>query len=87
MTINTITCPHCGGKLEVSDNADSCICSYCGNHIAIGTHISLNKKETYVDEARIREAELQAELKKQELTQKEQESKRGYKKWKAVCGF
>ena len=84
MTINTFNCPFCGGKVEVSENADSCVCSYCGSHIEIGKHISINKKETFVDQARIREAELKTEIKQKELEQKAQDSQRGYKKWKAI---
>lgn len=74
------TCPGCGanGSFE-HDNRDFCFCEYCGTKIMLDDFRSTYR---FVDEAKIREAELKNEmyLKELEMEEKQEElSRRGIK--------
>lgn len=64
-----LQCPNCSANLEVKDDAKQCFCTYCGTKILL----SNENEHTYriIDEARIKEAELNHQL---ELRRMEKES-------------
>ncbi|MGM9947085.1 hypothetical protein [Floccifex sp.] len=74
------TCPSCGanGSFE-KENQDFCFCEYCGTKIMLDDYRSTYR---FVDEAKIREAELKNEmyLKELEMELKQEElSRKGIK--------
>jgi len=81
MKLTAVVCPSCGAKIQVKAGIPFCFCTYCGTqiHLDDGSTTHTHRK---VDEARIREAELNAmlELKKMELAEKRrQDSKKAAK--------
>ena len=55
-----LQCPNCNANLEVKDDTKQCFCTYCGTKILLQ-----NDNEYYIhhiDEARIKEAEVQHEI-------------------------
>lgn len=67
MKVVSLTCPGCGANLSIEDGRKQCFCQYCGMKIMLD-----DESITYrtVDEARIKEAEVQAMLKMKEMEQK-----------------
>ncbi len=67
--LTAITCPKCSANLEIEPGRNQCFCTYCG------AKIILQNENEYVirtiDEARIREAELNAELQNRILDSQE----------------
>ena len=62
----TVKCPGCGADLTVKDeNRDFMFCEYCGTKVRLDDYQETHR---YVDEARIKEAEL--EMKKLEVEEK-----------------
>ena len=62
-----LTCPSCGANLSI-DNETSreyAFCEYCGTRIALQDKPATTVR--YIDEARIREAELNAQIRLKEL--------------------
>lgn len=59
MELKAVTCPSCGGSVHIPDNEKDCFCTFCGSRIAVDDG---SKTVTYrtVDEARLRELELEA---------------------------
>lgn len=64
--INLI-CPRCGANLTINNvgSREYCFCEYCGTRIRLYDPNTTTYR--YVDEARIREAELNAQLREKEL--------------------
>ena len=54
-------CPNCGANLQIEEGKEKVFCTYCGTPILIDNE---NRTVTYrtVDEARIREAEMQENI-------------------------
>lgn len=69
MKVISLTCPGCGANLSMEDGRKQCFCQYCGMKIMLD-----DESITYrtVDEARIKEAELQAMLKLKQMEVEEQ---------------
>lgn len=67
MNMIRLICPNCGANLSVSGDGgrEYCFCEYCGARIKL--YDPNMKTYRYIDEARIREAELNAQLKEKEL--------------------
>lgn len=63
----SLTCPQCGANLEVSSDREYCFCEYCGQRIAVSD--SNHQKYTYrqIDDARIKEANVQEAIRLREL--------------------
>ena len=69
MKLTAVVCPNCGAKIQVKAGTPFCFCTYCGTQIHLDDG-SVTHRE--IDEARIREAELDAmlKMKKMELAEK-----------------
>ena len=68
MKIISLKCPECGASIQVEDDRDKCFCTYCGTQLYLDDGAKREVHEHIyreVDEARIKEAEL--ELEKQKL--------------------
>ncbi|MDO4519167.1 MAG: TM2 domain-containing protein [Eubacteriales bacterium] len=80
MTYNTgsllreLECPSCGAPVKYKEGDSVAICEYCGSKAALDTHRTIH----IVDEARIKEIELQRDIMRQE--QKTVESKKTERK-------
>lgn len=82
LQINKVNCPECGANLSIEEGREKVFCSYCGAQIII-----TNENEhiyRHVDEARIREAEINKtlELKRLELEERKRIAKEKRKKIK-----
>lgn len=66
MKLTAVVCPNCGAKIQVKEGTPFCFCTYCGTQIHLDDGSTTH---TYreVDEARIKEAELEAMLKMKKL--------------------
>ena len=64
MKIVSLSCPKCGGKLDdvkIADGKSDLFCNYCGNHILLENENHQVFEHRTVDEARIKELELELE--------------------------
>ncbi len=59
-----IKCPDCGASLNIEDGRKTCYCQWCGAKVMIDDEID---KHVYVDEARIKEAEVKEKIRLKEL--------------------
>ncbi len=57
MKLVTLSCPKCGASLEIKDDRKQVFCEYCGAKIVLDDD-SVNITHRYVDEARLKEAEV-----------------------------
>ena len=77
MTIQTISlsCPGCGASLKVSSDRESFFCEYCGQKIYVSD--SNHQKCTYrkVDDARIREADVQEAIRLRKMQDESRQKK------------
>ncbi|MDO4797045.1 MAG: hypothetical protein Q4A01_03390 [Coriobacteriales bacterium] len=60
-----LTCPNCGGRLEIPTDLKQCFCTYCGTRIAIDDGSVTIHVHNY-DEAELRRIELENERHEQE---------------------
>ena len=85
-----LKCPECGSKLQIEDGHKECFCQYCGHKILLDDG-SVETTYTYrkVDEARLKEAEVDKliRLKELEIKQKELDRKAKSKTFKAKLGI
>lgn len=72
--IISLKCPECDATLDVEEGKKFYFCNYCGSKILIDDG-NTNNTNRIVDEARIREAEIERELrlKEMELDNKKEE--------------
>ncbi len=59
--VKSVTCPKCGAVLTVDDSLDSFFCMHCGAKLQFSfeeKHVKVENEIRYIDEARIKEAEL-----------------------------
>lgn len=73
-----LTCPSCGGQLEIPDEPRDFYCQYCGTRIRLddgSTNININQTVTIRDEAELRRLDI-LERKQQEQREKELERER-----------
>lgn len=75
-----LKCPECGSKLQIEDGHKECFCQYCGHKIllddgSVGVNMNVNTTHTYhkVDDARLKEAEVDKLIRIKELEMKEAE--------------
>ena len=63
----SLVCPNCGANLNVNGEGgrEFCFCEYCGARVKIVDPNTSTYR--YIDEARIREAELNAQIRMKEL--------------------
>lgn len=66
MKLVSLKCPECKADLSVEPGRKQCFCQYCGTKIMIDNEEQVQTYKT-IDEARIREAELQSELRLKQL--------------------
>lgn len=60
MNLRVIKCPNCNANISLEESAQTCQCEYCGSRFVVEDGvIRVNIKNQYVDEARVREVELQ----------------------------
>lgn len=79
MKLVSLKCPECKADLSVEPGRKQCFCQYCGTKIMIDNGEQIHTYKT-VDEARIKEAEFQSELRLKQLEiereQREEDRKR-----------
>jgi len=70
MEFVVIECPNCGAKLKIKEGQESVICEYCDSQVFVddGT-----EKVEYIDQARIKEAELESKRIEERRWEKERE--------------
>ena len=63
----SLTCPQCGANLEVASDREFLFCEFCGRKIAVAD--SNHQRYTYrqIDDARIKEADVQESIRLREL--------------------
>lgn len=66
MKLVSLKCPECKANLSVEPGRKQCYCQYCGTKIIIDNEEQVQTFKT-VDEARIREAELDNEIRLRQL--------------------
>lgn len=66
MKLVSLKCPECKANLSVEPGRKQCFCQYCGTKIIIDNEEQVQTFKT-VDEARIREAELDNEIRLRQL--------------------
>lgn len=66
MKMISLKCPECGADIDIEEGHKQCFCKYCGTKILIDDG---NSTYTYrkVDEARIKEAEVEKAIRLKEL--------------------
>lgn len=66
MKVKALKCSECGANLSVDANQRQCFCQYCGTRLIVDDGTSMH---TYreIDEARIKEAEMNAQIRLKEL--------------------
>lgn len=57
MRLIDLTCPNCGAAFQVDGDREYCFCQHCGTKMLID-----NGTTRIIDEARIKEAEVQAQI-------------------------
>ena len=94
MKVLEIHCPNCGGNIKLDDNSkrNHCFCLYCGQQIILDDEVKRTEHtEITRDEARIKEADVEAqiELEKLRLYNKEldQYEERKRKRIKLAIGW
>ncbi len=84
LKINVINCPSCGAAIPVQEGTAQITCSYCGSKFTI-----TNENEfvyRHVDEARVRQAEIERMIRLKELEMEEKKRQIGNYKIIAVAG-
>lgn len=68
-----LVCPNCGAKLDVKDGTQTCFCTYCGTKILVHdpNTKTINIHSTITDEAAIKRAEHEIDLKKEDDSAKQ----------------
>ena len=91
MKLISLICPHCGAKLTIDLDRRQACCQYCGNTLLIDDENTININSRYVDEARLKEAEVRLKeleyLHEREIRQEtiRKEQKRSF--WISVVVF
>lgn len=91
MKLISLICPHCGAKLTIDLDRRQAFCQYCGNTLLIDDENTININSRYVDEARLKEAEVRLKeleyLHEREIRQEtiRKEQKRSF--WISVVVF
>ena len=57
MDVNVIVCPNCGAKVKINPGSEYATCEYCDSQILVDDG---HEKVEYIDQARIKEAELES---------------------------
>lgn len=71
--MRTCNCPSCGAQLSIDDeNRDFAFCQYCGDKIMLDDYRSTHR---VVDEAKIKQVEIEREIRLKELSIKEAQMK------------
>ncbi len=84
LKINVTNCPSCGAAIPIQEGMTQITCSYCGSKFAI-----TNENEfvyRHVDEARVRQAEIERMIRLKELEMEEKKRQIGNYKIIAVAG-
>ncbi len=84
LKINVTNCPSCGAAIPIQEGTAQITCSYCGSKFTI-----TNENEfvyRHVDEARVRQAEIERMIRLKELEMEEKKRQIGNYKIIAVAG-
>lgn len=88
MKMISLKCPECGANISIEERHKQCFCQYCGAKIILDDG---NTTHTYhkVDEARIKEAEVDKliRLKELEIEKEERQYRRNIVKYKVIALF
>lgn len=87
LKFNSVKCPECGATLQIEDGRTKLFCSYCGSQIIV-----TNENEyiyRHIDEAKIKEAELNqtVNLKKLEIIERKRAAAEKTKKIKIIVSI
>lgn len=89
-----LKCPECGSKLQIEDGHKECFCQYCGHKILLddgNKKVNVNVINTYhkIDDARIKEAEVDklVRLKELEVEEKKLNKKMKSRRFRAILGL
>ena len=86
MKVIGVHCPYCGGniKFDLDSGKKHCFCIHCGQQIILDDEvIRTEHREVKVDEARIKEADVQAQIELEKLKVYERDLER----WERKRGF
>lgn len=88
-----LKCPECGAKLKIEEGRKQCYCQYCGHKILLddgSKDVNVNVTRTYhkVDDARLKEAEVDklVRLKELEVEEKKMDRKARNRSFRAKLG-
>ena len=92
MQVKAFYCPHCGGtiKFDLESGRQSCFCLHCGQQVILDDEVVRSEHtEIKRDEARIKEADVKAQIELEELRiyQKELEQFEKNKKRRILLGI
>lgn len=78
MKVISLKCPECGASLSIEEGRTQCFCQYCGTKIMLDDERSYTKTIHTIDDAKIRQAEINREiqLKKMEIEEKKDRRRR-----------
>ena len=88
MKIVQFTCPNCNANLRAENDRQMIYCEYCGKKIILDDGIQhtkhtrnviINKQYTKINESKIREAEIQKDLRIEELKAEDKKDRRDIK--------
>lgn len=80
MDVNVIVCPNCGAKVRINPGSEYAICEYCDSQILVDDG---HEKVEYIDQARIKEAELESK-KIDELRWEKEKELEELHKWQKI---
>ena len=86
MKVIGVHCPYCGGniKFDLDSGRKHCFCVHCGQQILLDDEVIRTEyREVKVDEARIKEADVQAQIELEKLKVYERDLER----WEKKRGF
>lgn len=87
MKIISLKCPECGADIDIEEGHKQCFCKYCGTKILIDDGRSTTHTYHKVDEARLKEAEVDEliRLKELEIEKEERQYHRRVVKYKVIA--
>lgn len=80
MDVNVIHCPNCGAKIKIQPHAEYVICEYCDSQVVVDDG---HEKVEYIDQARIKEAEVESKRIDELRWEKEKELEQLYR-WQKI---
>lgn len=76
MKVISLKCPECGASLSIEEGRTQCFCQYCGTKIMLDDERSYTKTIHTIDDAKIRQAEINREIQLKKMEMEENKEKR-----------